>query len=72
MTARRKTTDGLIPKKKEVKHFFCHSSRPPLPPSTSIAVETSAPFLDDPFRPCRFLTNNEFEKLRILEGYFYS
>ncbi|KAK4789385.1 hypothetical protein SAY86_020704 [Trapa natans] len=57
----------------KVKPSFSHSSSPPpLPPSTSIAEETSVPFLDDPFRPRRFLTNDEFEKLRFLEGYSYT
>ncbi|KAK4778719.1 hypothetical protein SAY86_006247 [Trapa natans] len=32
-------------------------------------VETSAPLLDDSFRPRRFLTNDDFEKIRFLEDY---
>lgn len=54
------------------KPSFSHSPAPPPPPTSAAAADTSTPFLDDPFRPSRFLTNDEFEKLRFLEGYSYS
>ncbi|XP_030448159.1 uncharacterized protein LOC115670898 [Syzygium oleosum] len=48
------------------------SSSQPSPPTTaSTGTAPSTPFLDDPYRAGRFLTDEEFGKLRSLEGFAY-
>ncbi|KAF8039950.1 hypothetical protein BT93_B2231 [Corymbia citriodora subsp. variegata] len=48
------------------------SSSQPSPPATaSTGTTPSTPFLDDPYRAGRFLTNEEFDKLRSLESFAY-
>lgn len=48
------------------------SSPQPSPPATaSTGTTPSAPFLDDPYRTGRFLTDEEFDRLRSLEGFAY-
>ncbi|XP_031402428.1 LOW QUALITY PROTEIN: uncharacterized protein LOC116211999 [Punica granatum] len=67
------TQFSTLPNVATRSHFrpsFSHSPPSPPPPSTATA-DTSVPFLDDPFRPLKFLTNDEFEKLKFLESYSY-
>ncbi|KAI3412279.1 N-acetyltransferase domain-containing protein, partial [Psidium guajava] len=48
------------------------SSSQPSPPTTaSTGTTPSTPFLNDPYRTGRFLTNEEFDKLRSLESFAY-